>query len=63
MDKYKVNNIFDDNALTLDELISSFFLSFLDEDLKFNDITRVLQLSNKKSLFFSENKLFLMFKM
>ena len=24
---------------------------------------RVLQLSNKKSLFFSENKLFLMFKM
>ena len=26
MDKYKVNNIFDDNALTL------------DEDLKFNDI-------------------------
>ena len=28
-----------------------------------NGITRVLQLSNKKSLFFSENKLFLMFKM
>ena len=28
-----------------------------------SDITRVLQLSNKKSLFFSENKLFLMFKM
>lgn len=38
MDKYKVNNIFDDKAFTLDELISSFFLSFLDEDLKFNDI-------------------------
>lgn len=38
MDKYKVNNIFDDKALTLDELISSFFLSFLDEDLKLNDI-------------------------
>lgn len=38
MDKYKVNNIFDDKATTLDELISSFFLSFLDEDLKFNDI-------------------------
>ena len=38
MDKYKINNIFDDNALTLDELISSFFLSFIDEDLKFNDI-------------------------
>ena len=38
MDKYKVNNIFDDNAPALDELISSFFLSFLDEALKFNDI-------------------------
>ena len=38
MDKYKVNNIFDDKAFTLDELISSFFLSFLDEDLKFNEI-------------------------
>ena len=31
MDKYKVNNIFDDEALTLEELISSIFLSFLDK--------------------------------
>ncbi len=30
---------------------------------RLNGISRVLQLSNKKSLFFSENKLFLMFKM
>ena len=33
MDKYKVNNIFDENGVTFEELISTFLLSFLDKEL------------------------------
>lgn len=34
--KYKVNNIFNENGKSLQELINAFFLSFLDEDLNIN---------------------------
>lgn len=35
MNKYKVNNIFNENGKSLNELINAFFLSFLDEELNF----------------------------
>jgi len=31
--KYKINNIFNENGLTLNDLISKIFTSFQDEDL------------------------------
>jgi hypothetical protein len=37
MNKFKVNNIFAQNGRTLDEIISNFFISFLDEELNFFD--------------------------
>ena len=30
--EYKVNNIFNENGITLNELISNFFFSFLDKE-------------------------------
>lgn len=41
MNKYTVNNIFKEDAVTLEELITNFFITFLDEQLNnslFNDI-------------------------
>jgi hypothetical protein len=41
MNKFKVNNIFVQSGKTLDEIISNFFITFLDEELNlfdFNDI-------------------------
>lgn len=32
--KYQVNNIFNDNGLTLNELITKFLISFLDNDFE-----------------------------
>jgi hypothetical protein len=37
MNKFKVNNIFVQNGKTIDEIISNFFITFLDEKLKFTD--------------------------
>ncbi len=31
--KYKINNIFNENGKSLKELVNTFFLSFLDEEL------------------------------
>jgi len=36
MAKYKVNNIFKNDAITLEELLTNFFISFLDNDLIFS---------------------------
>ena len=33
--KYKVNTIFNENGKSLNEVIHTFFLSFLDEELNF----------------------------
>ena len=40
--KYTVNNVFDENGITLNDLITNLFITFLDEDLnvlEFNDIS------------------------
>lgn len=41
--EYRVNNIFNDNGDSLNDLITKIFLSFLEEDLdilEFNDIIK-----------------------
>lgn len=38
MNKYKVNNIFKSDSITLEELITNFFITFLDEQLDFKDL-------------------------
>ena len=35
----KVNNIFSDNGKVLNEIVSNFFISFLDEELNFSDVS------------------------
>jgi len=35
--EYKVNNIFNDNGVTLSELISTFLISFLDMEFSFKN--------------------------
>ena len=47
--EYKVNNIFNENEITLNELISSFLSSFLDKEFnnyKNNDIINADIISN-----------------
>ena len=39
MNKFKVNNIFSDNGKILNEIVSNFFISFLDEELNFSDVS------------------------
>ncbi len=39
MNKFKVNNIFSDNGKVLNEIVSNFFISFLDEELNFSDVS------------------------
>lgn len=34
--EYKVNNIFNETGVTLNELVSTFLLSFLDNEFSFN---------------------------
>ena len=36
-EKYKVNNIFNETGVTLNELISNFLISFLDKDFNINE--------------------------
>lgn len=47
--EYKVNNIFNENGVSLDELISKFLASFLDKEFnnhKNNDIININIISN-----------------
>jgi hypothetical protein len=44
MNKFKVNNIFVQNGKTLDEIISNFFIAFLDEELNFFDFNNIMNL-------------------
>lgn len=42
MNKYKVNNIFKNDAITLEELLTNFFISFLDNDLIFSEYDAII---------------------
>ena len=37
MEKYKINNIYNDSGKTLDEIVNNFLLNFLDDELNFMD--------------------------
>ena len=37
MNKFKINNIYNDSGKTLDEIVNNFLLNFLDDELKFMD--------------------------
>ena len=42
MNKFKINNIYTSDGKTLDEIISKFFITFLDEDLNFCEINGIM---------------------
>ena len=44
MDKYKVNNIFNEDGITLNDLINKYFISFLDEELNFFSFDGIMDL-------------------
>lgn len=44
MNKFKVNNIYNDNGNTLNEIISKFLSNFLDEELNFLDFNGIIKL-------------------
>lgn len=48
--KYKVNNIFNENGKSLNELINAFFLSFLDEELNFFAFSDIISSDNVLNL-------------
>ena len=35
MEKFKINNIYNDSGKTLDEIVNNFLLNFLDDELNF----------------------------
>lgn len=35
MEKFKINNIYNDSGKTLDEIVNNFLLNFLDNELNF----------------------------
>lgn len=39
---YKINNIYNDNGLTFNELINNFLTSFLDKEFNNNDINGII---------------------
>lgn len=43
MNKFKVNNIYNDNGNTLNEIISKFLSNFLDDELKFSDFNGIIK--------------------
>ena len=43
MNKFKINNIYNDNGKTLDEIISNFLLNFLDNELNSNDFGFIIK--------------------
>lgn len=44
MNKFKVNNIYNDSGKTLDEIISNFLINFLDDELNFMGISGIIKL-------------------
>ena len=42
MNKFKINNIYASDGKTLDEIISRFFITFLDENLNFCEINGIM---------------------
>ncbi|MBO5183378.1 MAG: hypothetical protein J6B64_03155 [Bacilli bacterium] len=44
MNKFRINNIYNDNGKTLDEVISNFLLNFLDNELNFIDFCGIIKL-------------------
>lgn len=40
MNKFKINNIYNENGKTLDEIINNFLLNFLDDELNFSGIIK-----------------------
>lgn len=42
MNKFKINNIYKEEGKTLDEIISRFFITFLDENLNFCEINGIM---------------------
>ncbi len=43
MNKFKVNNIYNDSGKTLDEIISNFLINFLDNELNFMDFSGIIK--------------------
>lgn len=43
MNKFKINNIYNDNGKTLDEIISNFLLNFLDDELNFTPFSGIIK--------------------
>ena len=43
MNKFKINNIYNDSGKTLDEIISNFLLNFLDDELNFIDFGGIIK--------------------
>ena len=44
MNKFKVNNIYNDKGNTLNEIISKFLSNFLDNELNFVDFNSIIKL-------------------
>ncbi len=43
MNKFKINNIYNDSGKTLDEIINSFIINFLDDELNFIDFSGIIK--------------------
>lgn len=43
MNKFKINNIYNDNGKTLDEIIRNFLLNFLDDELNFIEFSGIIK--------------------
>ena len=43
MDKFKINNIYNESGKTLDEIINSFIINFLDDELNFIDFSGIIK--------------------
>ena len=48
--EYKVNNIFNENGVTFEELISTFLLSFLDKEFRLYENNSMINASIISSL-------------
>ena len=43
MDKFKINNIYNDDGKTLTELVDNFIINFLDDELDFIDFSGIIK--------------------
>lgn len=43
MDKFKINNIYNETGKTLDEIINSFIINFLEDELNFVDFSGIIK--------------------